>query len=165
MEIERKYLIDRLPENLRDYPCRIIEQGYLNIDPVIRIRKDNEKYELTYKSKGLMSRDEYNLPLSPEAYAHLLPKIDGRMIRKKRYMIPLGAGTDPESINSAQTHSCTQPLTIELDIFEGDLEPLILAEVEFPDEDTALSFTPPEWFGEDVTFSGQYHNSYLSRKR
>lgn len=165
MEIERKYLIDRPPENLRDYPCRIIEQGYLNIDPVIRIRKDNEKYELTYKSKGLMSREEYNLPLSPEAYAHLLPKIDGRMIRKKRYMIPLGAGTDPESINSAQTHSCTQSLTIELDIFEGDLEPLILAEVEFPDEDTALSFTPPEWFGEDVTFSGQYHNSYLSRKR
>ena len=89
MEIERKYLITRLPEDLKDYPCRIIEQGYLNIDPVIRIRRDNEKYELTYKSKGLMTREEYNLPLSREAYVHLMSKIDGRLIRKKRYMIPL----------------------------------------------------------------------------
>ena len=56
MEIERKYLITRLPEDLKDYPCRIIEQGYLNIDPVIRIRRDNEKYELTYKSKGQIGR-------------------------------------------------------------------------------------------------------------
>ena len=53
-------------------------------------------------------------------------------------------------------------LVIELDVFEGDLSPLILAEVEFPDEESANSFTAPEWFGEDVTFSGKYHNSYLS---
>ncbi len=63
MEIERKYLIDTLPEDYQDYPCRHIEQAYLNTDPVIRIRKDNNKYELTYKSKGLMAREEYNLPL------------------------------------------------------------------------------------------------------
>ena len=63
MEIERKYLIDTLPEDYQDYPCRHIEQAYLNTDPVIRIRKDNNKHELTYKSKGLMAREEYNLPL------------------------------------------------------------------------------------------------------
>ena len=57
MEIERKYLILTLPENTEQYPCRIIEQGYLNTEPVIRIRRDNEKYELTYKSKGLMTRE------------------------------------------------------------------------------------------------------------
>ncbi len=145
MEIERKYLITHLPEQISSYPCRSIEQGYLNTDPVIRIRRDNEKYELTYKSGGLMAREEYNLPLTQEAYGHLLPKIDGNLIRKKRYMIPL-----------------TEGLTIELDIFEDNLAPLILAEVEFPDEETANSFTPPHWFGEDVTFSGKYHNSYLS---
>lgn len=165
MEIERKYLIDRPPENLRDYPCRIIEQGYLNIDPVIRIRKDNEKYELTYKSKGLMSREEYNLPLSPEAYAHLLPKIDGRIIRKKRYMIPLSAQISGAEPDPGRISPENPLLTIELDIFEGDLVPLILAEIEFPDEVSALSFTPPDWFGEDVTFSGQYHNSYLSKSQ
>lgn len=146
MEIERKYLIPRLPDNLSSYPFRIIEQGYLNTEPVIRIRKDNDHYELTYKSKGLMTREEYNLPLTQDAYEHLLPKIDGRLIRKKRYMIPL-----------------TDILTIELDVFEGDLAPLVLAEVEFPDEDSASSFIPPVWFGEDVTFSGEYHNSHLSK--
>ncbi len=146
MEIERKYLVKSIPENLKDFPCRIMEQGYLNIAPVIRIRKDNDNFELTYKSKGLMVREEYNLPLTKEAYEHLLLKIDGRLIKKRRYMIPLEGN-----------------LTAELDVFEGELTPLILAEVEFPDEDSARSFTPPDWFGEDVTFSGKYHNSHLSR--
>lgn len=147
MEIERKFLIQKLPEAFHTFPFRTLEQGYLNTDPVIRIRKDNEKYELTYKSKGLMTREEYNLPLTEEAYLHLLPKIDGRLIRKKRYRIPLEESS----------------LIIELDIFEGELAPLILAEVEFPDELTAASFTPPDWFGREVTFSGKYHNSYLSK--
>ena len=72
--------------------------------------------------------------------------IDGRLIQKKRFMIPLD-----------------EHLTAELDIFEGDLAPLVLAEVEFSTEEEALSFLPPDWFGEDVTFSGKYHNSNLSR--
>ena len=146
MEIERKYLVQQLPESLSGFPCRIIEQGYLNTDPVVRIRRDNEKYELTYKSKGFMTRMEYNLPLTQEAYEHLLTKIDGRLIQKKRYMIPLN-----------------NDLTAELDIFEGDLAPLILVEVEFPSEEAALAFVPPSWFGDDVTFSGKYHNSTLSK--
>ena len=145
MEIERKYLISQLPENLEQYPCRQIEQGYLCVGPVVRIRKDNEKYELTYKSGGRMIRQEFNLPLTQPAYEHLKTKIDGRLIQKKRYMIPL-----------------TDILTIELDIFEGDLAPLIIAEVEFPDEETANTFVPPDWFIKDVTFSKEYHNSYLS---
>ena len=148
MEIERKYLIDTLQEDYQDYHCLHIEQDYLITDPVIRIRKDNNKHELTYKSKGLMAREEYNLPLDEASYQHLLTKIDGRLIRKKRYMIPLN-----------------DSLTIELDVFEDDLAPLLLAEVEFPDEASALSFTPPEWFGTDVTFSSEYHNSTLSLKQ
>lgn len=146
MEIERKYLIHTLPENLENYPHRIIEQGYLSTEPVVRIRHDNDEYILTYKSKGLMVREEYNLPLTKDSYMHLREKIDGRLIIKKRYLIPL-----------------SNELTIELDIFGGDLAPLMLAEVEFPDETSANSFTPPKWFGEDVTFSGEYHNSRLSR--
>lgn len=146
MEIERKYLIKDLPENLGAYPRRHIEQGYLNTDPVVRIRRDNDKYELTYKSSGLMSREEYNLPLDQASYEHLAKKIDGRLIIKDRYMLPLSEG-----------------LTIELDIFQGDLAPLCLAEVEFSSEEKANAFIPPAWFGEDVTFSGKYHNSYLSK--
>ncbi len=148
MEIERKYLVslEHLPENLESYPVRIIEQGYLCTSPVVRIRKDNDQYFLTYKSKGLMVREEVNLPLSEEAYTHLKTKIDGRIISKKRYMIPLG-----------------DSLVIELDTFLEDLSPLVLAEVEFSTEDEANQFVPPAWFGEDVTFSSDYHNSTLSK--
>lgn len=50
--------------------------------PVVRIRKENDEYFLTYKSKGLLAREEYNLPLTKEAYAHLLEKADGIIITK-----------------------------------------------------------------------------------
>lgn len=159
MEIERKYLIDKekIPFSPDRYPCRHIEQGYLCTEPVVRIRQDNEDYVLTYKSKGLMIREEYNLPLTKDAYEHLKKKTDGRLITKNRYVIPLEADTGQ---NPASKH----PLSIELDFFSGELEGLILAEVEFPDEQTAEHFCPPDWFGEDVTYSSQYHNSTLSRK-
>ena len=76
MEIERKFLIDKenLPENLEQFPCRQIEQGYLCTAPVVRIRRQDEEYYLTYKSAGLMAREEYNLPLNREAYLHLKPQ-------------------------------------------------------------------------------------------
>ena len=145
MEIERKFLIKELPKNLETYPCRHLEQGYLSTAPVVRVRKDNDKYELTYKGKGAMVREEYNLPLTVESFEHLKQKIDGRLIVKKRYMIPYG------------------DFTIELDVFEEDLAPLTLAEVEFSSEEEANAFVAPDWFAEDVTFSKLYHNSYLSQ--
>ena len=148
MEIERKYLVSEVPANLKDYHCRVIEQGYLSTHPVVRVRKDNDSYYLTYKGSGMMAREEYNLPLTEEAYRHLLVKADGRIITKERYFIPYG-----------------DHLTVELDVFDGDLAPLLLAEVEFASEKEANAFTPPAWFGEDVTFSSKYHNSTLSQKK
>ena len=146
MEIERKFTLKSLPDNLESYPSHHIEQVYLNYNPVVRARKQDDEYYLTYKGKGLMAREEYNLPLNEEAYRHLIQKADGIIISKKRYLIPL-----------------TGRLTIELDIFEGDLAPLKLAEVEFETKEEAESFLPPKWFGKDVTFSSDYHNSTLSR--
>ena len=93
-----------------------------------------------------MVREEYNLPLTQEAYEHLKPKIDGRLIQKKRYVIPLDGG-----------------LALELDIFEDSLAPLVIAEIEFPDEESANAFMAPAWLGEDVTMSPLYHNSTLSK--
>ena len=145
MEIERKYLVKQVPENLASYPFHEIEQGYLCTEPVVRIRRQDEEYYLTYKSKGLMIREEYNLPLTEDAYFHLREKIDGRLISKRRYLIPL------------------DPYTIELDVFHSPKDDLILAEVEFASEEEAKAFNPPAWFGEDVTFSGEYHNSRLSK--
>ena len=139
MEIERKYLIEKeqLPADLASYPFHKIEQGYLCTSPVVRIRRQDDDYFLTYKSKGLMAREEYNLPLPQEAYEHLKSKADGLVISK----------------------------TIELDVFHEDYEGLLLAEVEFPSEEAANSYTPPAWFGRDVTFSSDYHNSTLSKGR
>ena len=58
----------------------------------------------------------------------------------------------------------SKPLTIELDIFDAPFSPLILAEVEFSSETAANAFLPPPWFGQDVTFDPQYHNSSLSQR-
>ena len=51
MEIERKYLIKKLPEDLAQYPHMEMEQAYLCTEPVVRVRKEGEDYVLTYKSK------------------------------------------------------------------------------------------------------------------
>ena len=77
MEIERKFLIKQIPEGCTSFPCRQIVLSDLNADPVVRVRRDNDDYYLTYKGKGLMAREEYNLPLTREAYLHLLAKADG----------------------------------------------------------------------------------------
>ena len=146
MEIERKYLVRQIPENLSQYHCKKIAQGYLCTSPVVRIRRSNDDYYLTYKGKGLLAREEYNLPLTQESYEHLSSKIDGILIEKNRYLIPLSDG-----------------LVAELDIFEGKLSDLVLVEVEFESIEEANSFIAPEWFGEDVTHSGNYQNSYLSQ--
>lgn len=147
MEIERKYLIEakNLPQDLETYENHLIEQGYLCRSPVVRIRRQDDTYTLTYKSGGLMTREEYNLPLNAEAYEHLRKKTDGKMISKRRYYLPL------------EDH-----LVIELDVFSEPCKGLLLAEVEFPDEASACSFQAPDWFGKDVTFDGHYHNSFLS---
>lgn len=144
MEIERKFTISKLPDNLSDFPFHHIEQGYLSTGPVVRIRREDEEYYLTYKGSGMMVRTEYNLPLTKDSYEHMKPKADGIIITKKRYCIPL------------------DPYTIELDIFEGDLAGLIIAEVEFPTAEEAERFCPPDWFEKDVTFDKHYHNSYLA---
>lgn len=148
MEIERKFLIDSIPDtiDLSSLHCRRIEQGYLCTEPVVRVRRDNSDYYLTYKSKGLMVREEYNLPLTKDAYEKLIKKSDGNIITKTRYEIP-------EKDN----------LTIELDIFEGVFKGLLLAEVEFGSEAAALSYTPPAWFGKDVTKDSTYHNSNMAK--
>ena len=148
MEIERKFLVKKLPEHLEQYPFQEIEQGYLNTAPVVRVRKEGDSCYLTYKGKGLLSREEYNLPLDQSSYDHLIAKADGVILTKRRYRIPFFQGRE---------------YTIELDIFSGAYKGLILAEVEFESEIEARAFTPPEWFGRDVTFSGEFQNSRLSQ--
>ena len=146
MEIERKFTVKELPENLSNYPCKRIEQGYLCTKPVLRVRRKGEEYWLTYKGEGLLVREEHEFPLTAEACHHLLAKVDGRIIQKDRYHIPCGE------------------YTIELDVFCGELAPLVIAEVEFPSVEAANAFVPPAWFDKDVTADPAYSNSNLSKK-
>ncbi len=160
MEIERKFTVRRLPDHLEQYTCHIIEQAYLNTDPVVRIRRQDDTYYLTYKGKGLLAREEYNLPLDEASYYHLREKADGNLISKKRYVIPIEHPSfSPHDIPDIDHIS----LNAELDVFEAPFAPLIIAEVEFPSEAIANAFLPLDWFDQDVTHNPAYHNSNLSR--
>ncbi len=161
MEIERKFTVKNLPENLTSYPCHVIEQAYLNTDPVVRIRRQDNTYYLTYKGKGLLAREEYNLPLNETAYYHLRAKADGNVIFKKRYVIPI---TQPAFAKPVEIPADGLPLNVELDLFEEPFAPLIIAEVEFPSKEIAEAFVPLDWFSQDVTNDPAYHNSNLSQK-
>lgn len=154
MEIEKKYLVKEMPQNLQQYSAKKIEQGYLCKNPVVRIRKSNEDYILTYKSKfglamnresGARINNEVEVPLNEQGYNHLKDKIDNYLIEKTRYIIPIN-----------------DDLKAELDVFSGRLEGLVFLEVEFSNEEEAKNFIPPSWFGEDVSFDRHYSNSYLS---
>ena len=150
MEIERKYLVDYLPENIDSYAHVEIEQGYLCTSPTLRIRRMGDAYILTVKenvhqaSSAIHNREE-EFSLSVDKYTCLKAKCDGRMVRKTRYRIPLECG-----------------LTAELDLFHGYHEGMMLVEVEFPDTATADAFVPPKWFGKDVSTDRRYRNSYLA---
>lgn len=148
MEIEKKYLLKELPD-LSGYGFHKIEQSYLCIAPVVRVRREDETYYMTYKGSGMLAREEYNLPLNAESYEHLKEKADGNIISKTRYLIPLD----------------TEGLVAEVDVFDPPFAPLIMAEVEFESKEQAERFEAPEWFGEEVTFDEKYHNSYMSRMK
>ena len=152
MEIERKYLVKDIPEDLEKYSKRVIEQGYLCDNPVVRIRRLDDEYILTYKNHMSASEDtntcvneEVELPLTLSSYEHLKSTVDGFIIEKERYVIPYA------------NHK------IELDIFKGNNEGLIFAEVEFESIKAAEEFVPPVWFGENVSGDIRYTNSYISK--
>lgn len=152
MEIERKFLVKEIPFDLSGYASKEIEQGYLCTSPVLRIRRKSDAYIFTYKSEGLMSREEIELPLTREAYEHLAKKCDGCLIHKTRYIIP-----------DNQKSSLGKELVIEFDVFHDSLEGLLLAEVEFSSEEEANAYIAPDWFSKEVTSISTFHNSRISK--
>jgi len=165
MEIEKKFLIKKIPNNIKKYEMHEIEQAYISRTPTVRIRKFDEKYILTVKSKvgtevkehgeafgrvGVLKGDvivnnEFECFISKKDYDRLLKKIDGNVVKKTRYIIPLYGD-----------------LKAELDIFHGKLEGLYFAEVEFRSVEDSLKFVKPDWFGDDVSVDKNYRNSRLS---
>jgi adenylate cyclase len=146
-EIERKFLVRELPENLASFPHAEIEQGYLALtdDGVqVRLRKGGDKHSLTYKKDAGRTREEREISLTAEQFGKLWPATSPKRLTKTRYDVPLGE------------------LVVEIDIYSGRHAGLIVAEVEFDDEESARSFRPPDWFGEDVSGDPRYSNQLLA---
>ena len=143
LEIERKFVVKEVPADLDRYPSMQIVQGYLAEDPEgtqVRLRKTNEHQYLTVKRRCEVGRIEHEVPLPAEWWGRLWPLTEGRRLSKTRFNVPYNG------------------FIIELDVFTGTNAGLMVAEVEFPDPDTATSFEPPDWLGEDVTRDPRYSN-------
>ena len=150
-EIERKFLLTRLPLlEGRNATCVLIEQGWLPGTSLReRVRALNEgavtHYFRTLKLGSGVRRTELEDEITPELHAELWPKTVGCRLRKRRHHVPEGA------------------LTFEVDEFLD--RDLVLAEVELPAEDAAL--TLPDWLAphvaREVTGEPEYTGSALGR--
>ena len=146
-EIERKFLVKRLPDNLTESRCLVIEQGYLASESAgrqVRLRKTGSGTSLTFKVGRGDHREEREIKLSPKQFEVLWPGTAGRRLRKLRYEIPW------------------RNLLIEVDIYRGRHAGLVVAEVEFPDRASCRKFKPPSWFGREVTGEKPYSNVRLA---
>ena len=148
-EIERKFLVKELPPNLEEYEHRPIEQGYIAVkrDGIqVRLRKAGTRHTLTVKRGRGLKRREWEIDLIPEQFNELWPATEGRRLRKTRYDIPFS------------------DRMIEVDVYNGRNKGLVVAEVEFDNEEQCENFKPPDWFGREVSGKARYSNVKLARE-
>jgi len=148
VEIERKFLVETVPD-LRDAASVAIEQGYLALatsdgGAEVRLRRKGDELLLTIKGGTGKVRAEEELELDRERFDSLWPLTAGRRVSKRRHLIGLDR------------------LTVELDVYEGELEGLVVAEIEFADEAQADGFEPPPWLGRELTGDQRYLNERLA---
>ncbi|MEA2180065.1 MAG: adenylate cyclase [Solirubrobacteraceae bacterium] len=146
VEIERKFLVDQLPAGLDWLDDRPLRQGYVALDgdTEVRVRDDAGSWRLTVKHGGGLRRVEEDIEIDERRGEALWDLTEGRRVEKRRHRLALGDAL------------------LEVDVFEGDLQGLVVAEVEFDGEDAARAFSPPEWFGREVTDDGAYKNRALA---
>ena len=148
-EIERRFLVDDPPADLG--PSTTIEQLYLAVDDhgpahtSVRVRRRDDAYTLTVKGGTGLVRTAVEIDLDRQDYARLTTLAGDRRIDKQRHLVRLD-----------------DDLTAEVDVFAGVCAGLVIVEVEFPDEDAARRFTPPEWFGVEVTGTAGWSNAELA---
>jgi adenylate cyclase len=111
----------------------------------VRVRRRDGETWLTVKAGGGRVRVEEEIEIEADRFERLWPLTEGRRIEKTRYEIDAGDG-----------------LVIELDVYKGDLEGLVVAEVEFESEEAADAFAPPDWVARDVTEDARYKNQRLA---
>ncbi|NMJ44320.1 CYTH domain-containing protein [Roseomonas sp. JC162] len=145
IEIERRFLVTG--EAWRGgvtEACRL-DQGYLAREDrvTVRVRVAGAAAKLTIKGPGGLVRPEFEYPVPlQDAEAMLATLCGGRRVAKTRHLVPHGG------------------LTWEVDVFEGPLAGLVIAEVELPAADHPLAL--PAWAGREVTDDARYSNAVLA---
>lgn len=144
IEIERKFLLKSLPSGMRR-ETRIL-QGYLARDEhmEVRIRQYGNNHFLTVKEGRGLKRREIEIEISPRQFQALWPSTEGRRLEKIRSLVDHGS------------------FEVEVDRYYGDLEPLLVAEVEFSSVEESERFEKPDYFGQEVTDEDAYKNFSLA---
>ncbi len=148
-EIERKFLLKRLPKNLREFHHASIRQGYLAVHDdrtQVRLRVAGRRCTLTVKRGRGLARDEFEIEVGRAEFEKLWPATEGRRLHKTRFHVPYG-------------HHI-----VEIDVYNGRNSGLVVAEVEFRSEKECANFQPPDWFGAEVTGKSRYSNVRLARE-
>lgn len=161
VEIERKFVVDL--DTLKQYGVDIndakrahLRQGYVAVGvdgSEVRIRSiNNERFELTAKTPGMIERGEMTVAISSEMFEAMWQQTAGRRVEKTRYYLP------------------QDNYMVELDVYKGHLSGLATAEVEFGGRSAdanvkSSTFIAPEWFGEDVSEDRRYKNQNLAKHR
>lgn len=146
IEIERRFLLSRLPSDLRDVPAKALRQGYLLLEEAasMRVRQSGSKHELTIKRGRGLERSEVQIEILEPQADLLWSIVESHVVEKTRYVLP-----DHDGV-------------IELDVYHGRHEGLAVAEREFPDSAAAHEWTPPRWMGREITDDGRYTNARLA---
>ena len=145
MEIERKFLVKELP-SLDGVKSSEIMQGYVSTLPEIRVRKLDDKYYRTEKDEGTVVREEREWEITKDEADKLFSEVKTNIIKKTRYYIPHGN------------------YTVELDIYKGKFEGLVVCEIEFDTEENANAYTPKPWFGKEITHDISFRNKVLASR-
>ena len=155
LEIERKFLMEGFPTEL---PCIReieIEQGYLSIEPEVRIHKATDRksgkqdFRLTVKGNGILTRTEIKTDIAESFYTEAVQMLAQPMIKKEyksyayeKYILEV----------------CYVDAEMESAFFYG--------EIEFSSEEEAKNFQKPDFFGKEVTVEEDYKmKNYWKRTR
>lgn len=147
IEIERKFLVTNKDFIASATAKHTIAQAYLSVRPTIRLRLRDDEAFITIKgasTDGGLSRGEWEYSIPTSEAREMMRLARGRVIEKERYIVPYAG------------HNW------EVDIFHGDYEGLIMAELELSDIDEA--FVSPPWLGEEVTGKPEYYNASMALK-
>jgi adenylate cyclase len=146
VEVERKWLVEDLPALAKREGKEVI-QGYIAIaadGTEVRLRQTDGKFFQTVKSAGGLVRDEIEIDLTQDQFEALWRATAGRRLKKTRYTWHWEGNK------------------VEIDVYHGSFDGLMVAEVEFASASASTQFVPPPWFSTEVTEDKRYKNVNLA---